>query len=106
MSDENNVRMNPAPYSEEPAPHPPPPEPKHYPPGILPIYILKNERAAAEVMAELAADAAPPESQPMQLANVDDPTSPPLRNNTTASAGAFMPTSDVVEPPIPPAREA
>jgi hypothetical protein len=102
MTDPNNTTMDPPPYSTGPVPHPPPPEPKHFPPDILPIYILKVERNAAEMMAEMAADATPPEPQPMQLANVDDPTSPPLRNNTTPSAGAFTPTSAVIEPPPPP----
>jgi hypothetical protein len=96
-----NRQMAAAPYGTEAAPHPPPPEPRHYPVGIMPIYILKNERAVAEQMAEMAAATEPPPMPVMQVANVDDPTSPPLRNNATGSAGAYMPVSDVVPPPPP-----
>jgi hypothetical protein len=49
----------------------------------------------------MAANCAPPPVRPMQLANVDDPTSPPLRNNATPSAGAYQAKVDVVPPPPP-----
>jgi hypothetical protein len=93
--EENNRQMAAAPYGTEQAQmHPAPLEAPVFLPGTLPIYLLKADPVAA------------PAAQVMQIANVDDPSSPPLRNNATSSAGAFMPVSDVVLPPAPTQRPA
>ena len=106
--EENNRQMAAAPYGTEQQAqmHPAPLEAPVFLPGTLPIYLLKAEPVAAQKMAEIAAAASPPAAQVMQIANVDDPSSPPLRNNATSSAGAFMPVSDVVLPPAPTQRPA
>lgn len=102
MSGNQGNQMGASPIAGEQV-FPPAPEPKHYPPGFLPIYMLKTEGVMAADMADLAQTADPPTAKPMQLANVDDPSSGLPQNRGTPSANAFLSPIDVVPPPEPPA---
>src|SRR5215467_3915957 len=77
------------------------PEPKQYPPGFLPIYMLKTEQPHAADMADFASSATPPAAAAPAIANVDDPTSGRPQNRATSAANAFLSPADVVPPPAP-----
>jgi hypothetical protein len=94
-------QMNPSPVPTG-APDPTAPlQAPVFPPDILPIYIAKVEPDAGATLAEMAASMpARPAPVPV-LANVDDPTSPPPRNDATPSPGAYQAQGGVVPPPAP-----